>query len=84
MGELLRSQELSLVQFFIQSETAYAAVSELGALGMVQFRDVGRARCRGWRRLAMRQAPTHHARTQRWRLDEGGERTHPHTSSTRK
>ena len=40
MGSLLRSEEMSLVQFFIQSETAYAAVSELGELALVEFRDV--------------------------------------------
>jgi hypothetical protein len=40
MGSLYRSEEMTLVQFFIQSESAYAAVSELGDLALVEFRDV--------------------------------------------
>jgi len=52
MGELLRSEEMSLVQFYIQSESAYAAVSELGHLGLVQFRDVRQPPC----------PPCHHVR----------------------
>ena len=31
---------MSLCQLFLQSEAAYACVSELGELGLVQFRDV--------------------------------------------
>lgn len=40
MGSLFRSEEMSLCQLFLQSEAAYACVSELGELGLVQFRDV--------------------------------------------
>ena len=37
---LFRSEEMSLFQLFLQNETAYQCVSELGELGIVQFRDV--------------------------------------------
>jgi len=37
---LFRSEEMSLVQLIIQFESAHEVVSELGHLGMVQFRDV--------------------------------------------
>lgn len=40
MGSLFRSEEMALCQLFLQSEAAYACVSELGELGLVQFRDV--------------------------------------------
>lgn len=40
MGSLYRSEEMTLCQLFLQSEAAYACVSELGELGLVQFRDV--------------------------------------------
>ncbi|KAL3836931.1 hypothetical protein ACJMK2_022337, partial [Sinanodonta woodiana] len=40
MGSLLRSEEMTLCQLFLQSEAAYACVSELGELGLVQFRDL--------------------------------------------
>lgn len=40
MGSLFRSEEMTLCQLFLQSEAAYACVSELGELGMVQFRDL--------------------------------------------
>ncbi|CAG0914205.1 unnamed protein product [Notodromas monacha] len=40
MGALFRSEEMSLCQLFLQSEAAYACVSELGELGLVQFRDL--------------------------------------------
>ncbi|XP_014235202.1 V-type proton ATPase 116 kDa subunit a isoform X7 [Trichogramma pretiosum] len=40
MGGLFRSEEMSLCQLFLQSEAAYACVSELGELGLVQFRDL--------------------------------------------
>ncbi|KAK2155312.1 hypothetical protein LSH36_243g04002 [Paralvinella palmiformis] len=39
MGSLYRSEEMTLCQLFLQSEAAYACVSELGELGLVQFRD---------------------------------------------
>uniref|UniRef100_A0A1I8G7K4 V-type proton ATPase subunit a n=1 Tax=Macrostomum lignano TaxID=282301 RepID=A0A1I8G7K4_9PLAT len=36
MGDLFRSQEMTLCQLFLQAEAAYACVSELGELGLVQ------------------------------------------------
>lgn len=44
MGELFRSEEMTLAQLFLQSEAAYCCVSELGELGKVQFRDVSTRR----------------------------------------
>lgn len=40
MGSLFRSEEVCLVQIFLQSGSAYNCVSELGELGIVEFRDV--------------------------------------------
>ena len=40
MGALFRSSEMSLVQLFLQPETAYPSVAELGEVGIAQFRDV--------------------------------------------
>ena len=40
MGTLFRSREMTLCQLFLQSDSAYACVRELGELGMVHFRDV--------------------------------------------
>ncbi|KAI0230178.1 hypothetical protein LSAT2_019435 [Lamellibrachia satsuma] len=40
MGALFRSEEMSLCQLYLQSEAAYTCVSELGELGLVQFRDL--------------------------------------------
>lgn len=40
MGNLFRSEEVCLVQLFLQSGSAYNCVSELGELGLVEFRDV--------------------------------------------
>ena len=40
MGSLYRSEKMTLCQLFLQSESAYSCVSELGELGLVQFRDV--------------------------------------------
>lgn len=37
---MFRSEEMALCQLFLQSESAYACVAELGELGLVQFRDV--------------------------------------------
>lgn len=39
-SSLFRSEEMALGQLFLQSEAAYACVSELGELGLVQFRDL--------------------------------------------
>ena len=33
---------MTLCQLFLQSEAAYACVSELGEVGLVQFRDVSK------------------------------------------
>uniref|UniRef100_A0AAY4C1G7 V-type proton ATPase subunit a n=1 Tax=Denticeps clupeoides TaxID=299321 RepID=A0AAY4C1G7_9TELE len=40
MGSLFRSEEVCLVQLFLQSDSAYNCVSELGELGIVEFRDL--------------------------------------------
>ena len=40
MGSLFRSEEITLAQLFLQSDSAYSCVRELGELGKVQFRDV--------------------------------------------
>jgi len=40
MGELWRSEEMQLVQLFLQSEAAHDTVDELGKLGLIQFRDL--------------------------------------------
>uniref|UniRef100_A0A8C9VH28 V-type proton ATPase subunit a n=1 Tax=Scleropages formosus TaxID=113540 RepID=A0A8C9VH28_SCLFO len=40
MGALFRSEEVCLVQLFLQSGSAYDCVSELGELGLVEFRDL--------------------------------------------
>ena len=40
MGSLFRSEEITLAQLFLQSESAYSCLRELGELGKVQFRDV--------------------------------------------
>uniref|UniRef100_A0A8C2IQF8 V-type proton ATPase subunit a n=1 Tax=Cyprinus carpio TaxID=7962 RepID=A0A8C2IQF8_CYPCA len=40
MGCLFRSEEMCLVQLFLQAGSAYNCVSELGELGLVEFRDL--------------------------------------------
>lgn len=40
MGHLFRSEEMQLVQLFVQIEAAHDTVDELGKLGVIQFRDV--------------------------------------------
>lgn len=40
MSSLFQSEEMTLVQLFLQSEAAYSSVSELGELGLAQFRDL--------------------------------------------
>ncbi|XP_036372550.1 V-type proton ATPase 116 kDa subunit a3 [Megalops cyprinoides] len=40
MGALFRSEEVCLVQLFLQSGSAYSCISELGELGLVEFRDL--------------------------------------------
>ncbi|KAJ8015744.1 hypothetical protein DPEC_G00029330 [Dallia pectoralis] len=40
MGSMFRSEEVCLVQLFLQSSSAYNCVSKLGELGLVEFRDL--------------------------------------------
>ena len=39
-ASLFRSEEMTLAQLFLQSDSAYSCVRELGEIGKVQFRDV--------------------------------------------
>ncbi|GAA0162054.1 hypothetical protein LIER_18237 [Lithospermum erythrorhizon] len=39
--DLMRSEKMSFVQLIIPVESAHRAVSYLGLLGLLQFRDVG-------------------------------------------
>ncbi len=45
MGSLFRSEEMTLCQLYLQAESAYTCVSELGELGIVQFKDVSTCTC---------------------------------------
>lgn len=40
MGSLFRSEEVALVQLFLPTVAAYTCVSQLGELGLVEFRDL--------------------------------------------
>ncbi|XP_028668113.1 T cell immune regulator 1, ATPase H+ transporting V0 subunit a3b [Erpetoichthys calabaricus] len=40
MGSIFRSEEVCLTQLFLQSASAYGCVSELGEIGLVEFRDL--------------------------------------------
>ncbi|KAM6436122.1 V-type proton ATPase 116 kDa subunit a 4 [Liasis olivaceus] len=40
MASMFRSEEMCLMQLFLQVESAYCCVAELGELGLVQFRDL--------------------------------------------
>ncbi|KAM8816040.1 V-type proton ATPase 116 kDa subunit a 3 isoform 1-T2 [Rhynchonycteris naso] len=40
MGSMFRSEEVSLVQLFLPTAAAYTCVSQLGELGLVEFRDL--------------------------------------------
>ncbi|KAJ8286096.1 hypothetical protein GJAV_G00034500 [Gymnothorax javanicus] len=40
MGALFRSEEMCLAQLFLQSGSAYDCISELGEMGLVEFRDL--------------------------------------------
>lgn len=40
MGSLFRSEEMRLVQLFVQLEAAHDTLDELGELGLIQFRDL--------------------------------------------
>jgi V-type H+-transporting ATPase subunit a len=37
---LFRSEDMTLCSLYLQAETAYANIAELGELGIVHFRDV--------------------------------------------
>lgn len=53
MGSLFRSEEVALVQLFLPTAAAYTCVSQLGELGLVEFRDVSGARGRRGRGRAL-------------------------------
>uniref|UniRef100_A0A8C7FGE9 V-type proton ATPase subunit a n=1 Tax=Oncorhynchus kisutch TaxID=8019 RepID=A0A8C7FGE9_ONCKI len=40
MGSVFRSEEMCLAQLFLQSGSAYDCISELGEMGLVEFRDI--------------------------------------------
>ncbi|XP_049637251.1 V-type proton ATPase 116 kDa subunit a 3 [Suncus etruscus] len=40
MGSMFRSEEVALVQLFLPTASAYTCVSQLGELGLVEFRDL--------------------------------------------
>lgn len=40
MGSMFRGEEVALVQLFLPTAAAYTCVSQLGELGLVEFRDV--------------------------------------------
>uniref|UniRef100_A0ABI8AJT5 V-type proton ATPase subunit a n=1 Tax=Felis catus TaxID=9685 RepID=A0ABI8AJT5_FELCA len=40
MGSMFRSEEVVLVQLFLPTSAAYTCVSQLGELGLVEFRDL--------------------------------------------
>ncbi|XP_065184815.1 V-type proton ATPase 116 kDa subunit a 1-like isoform X2 [Sycon ciliatum] len=40
MGSLFRSEEMTLAQLYLQSDAAYRSISEMGELGLAQFRDL--------------------------------------------
>lgn len=40
MGSIFRSEEMTLCQFFIQTDATFWCLAELGEMGVVQFRDV--------------------------------------------
>lgn len=43
MGSMFRSEEVALAQLFLPTAAAYTCVSQLGELGLVEFRDVSGA-----------------------------------------
>ena len=40
MGSFFRSEEMSFCQLFVQPESLYSTVAELGNVGIAQFKDV--------------------------------------------
>lgn len=49
MDSVFRSEEVALVQLFLPTAAAYPCVSQLGELGLVEFRDVSEAGGEGLR-----------------------------------
>ena len=45
MGSLFRSEDMVLCQMYLQADAAYSCVSQLGELGIVQFKDVSSLHC---------------------------------------
>lgn len=45
MGSLFRGEEMCLAQLFLQAGSSYDCISELGELGLVEFRDVSSVTC---------------------------------------
>ena len=54
---VFRSEEMCLAQLFLQSGSEYDCISELGELGLVEFRDV--SRYTRMRRRRMKRMHTH-------------------------
>lgn len=54
MSTIFRSEEMTLCQLFLQPDAAYSCISELGELGIVQFRDVRERRSARKERLSNR------------------------------
>lgn len=42
MGSSFRGEDVCLAQLFLQAGSAYDCISELGEMGLVEFRDVSR------------------------------------------
>ena len=40
MGTMYRGEEMVLCQMYLQADSAYNCISQLGELGIVQFKDV--------------------------------------------
>lgn len=40
MGTIFRSEDMQLVQLFVQVEAAHDTLDELGKLGLIEFKDV--------------------------------------------
>ena len=59
MGDMWRSQKMTLVQMIVQNDAAHAVVNKLGQTGIVEFRDV--------RTRALPLSPCHPLRTQLFR-----------------
>uniref|UniRef100_A0A8C4L853 V-type proton ATPase subunit a n=1 Tax=Equus asinus asinus TaxID=83772 RepID=A0A8C4L853_EQUAS len=53
MGSMFRSEEVALVQLFLPTAAAYTCVSQLGELGLVEFRDLNASVSAFQRRFVM-------------------------------